>query len=296
MGAIIIGTGISTGAEVNSSNSHAALAGKMAIAQAAINPWEVDVIINVGIYRDENMAEPAMSAFIQKELAINLDYLKSDPPRQAAFSFDLMNGGIGALDALQVADAMLQSNSAKHVLIVASDSHPSRKKARDFPFAALGSAILLKKGEDSARGLFTTRQSTRLLESYGRMSFVKSNEMGASGRSHMEIQTAPDFVEAITQFSLETIASFVQDMRLDLNQCHLIPSQISEAYVNAINNRFKPSSISNLVGMHGGDTHSSTFGLGLHALARAGELNKGQRIVMAGATSGLTMTCALYVA
>lgn len=294
MGAIIIGTGISTDSKIRSALSHASIAGKQAIEKAGIDPTEVDVVINTGIYREHNMVEPAMAAIIQKDLGINLDYVKANP-RRAAFSFDLMNGGIGALDALNVADSMLQSDSSKYVLIVSADIHPSTLPQKDFPFAELGSAILLKKGNDPKKGLIANRFATKKHKFCGRMGSLKTNEMGKTGRSRVDIVEAPDYVEAITQFTVDTAKSFMEEHKLSGQDLHLIPSQISASYVAAMQDALKVTNTLDLFKIYKGDTHTSTFGLGLHSLLKGGLAKAGDKILLAGGGSGLAAACVLYV-
>lgn len=294
MGAVIIATGISTDSKVRSAIEHASIAGKQAIEKAKIDPTEVEVLINVGIYREDNMVEPAMAAIIQKELGINLDYVKASP-RRAAFSFDLMNGGIGALDALKVADSMLSSDSAKYVLIVGADIHPSAMKTSDFPFAETGSAILLKKGADSSKGIVAHHFATKTHKFLGRIGMVKTKEMGSTGRARMDILEAPDYIDAITQFSVETTKAFLEQHKLSPESLHLIPSQVSASYVATMQDALRIKNTVNLFQDYKGDTHSSTFGLGLHHLAKSGAMKAGEKILLAGGSSGLATGCILYV-
>ncbi len=294
MGAIIIGTGICKDSTVRSAITLASLAGKAALEKARVYPGEVDVLINVGIYREDNMVEPAMAAIIQKELGINLDYVKANP-RHAAFSFDLMNGGIGALDALKVANAMLESGHARHVLIVAADIHPSTQKTPGFPFAEVGSAILLKKGENASKGIQFSHFVSKLHQHAGRTGVVKTKLMGTTGRSRIDIVESKDYLEALTQFTLETTRTFINQHKLKSEELFLIPSQISKAHIRTLQNSLGIKETLDLSHDFGGDTHSATYGAGLHQLMNKG-IKVGQKILLAGGSSGLAAGCVLYVA
>ena len=70
MGAIIQATGISTDKTIKSSIEHASLAGNRCIEQSGVSRLDIGLVINVGIYRDQNMFEPGMAALIQKELGV----------------------------------------------------------------------------------------------------------------------------------------------------------------------------------------------------------------------------------
>src|SRR5262245_22995012 len=123
---------------------HAVSAGQQVLEQAGIDPGEVDVLINVGVYRDGNVVEPANSALIQLGLDMHLDYEAGSG--RSTFSFDLRNGACGVLNAVHAASALLATGTAAKVLIVSSDAHPGGVEAADpirFPFTAAGAAWLL---------------------------------------------------------------------------------------------------------------------------------------------------------
>ena len=107
MNAVIQATAVVVDRSIRSSIGLAAAAGTQCIERAGIAVDDVDLLINVGVYRDNNMVEPAMAALIQKQIGINLDYVKS-PSRKAAFGVDLMNGACGVLNAMQVARARIE--------------------------------------------------------------------------------------------------------------------------------------------------------------------------------------------
>ena len=67
------------------------------------------------------------------------------PVKAHTFSFDLLNGTGGLLDALQVADAMLSTKGGRYALLVSGDSHPQPKEHPDFPFNHSSSAILVER-------------------------------------------------------------------------------------------------------------------------------------------------------
>ncbi len=107
---------------------------------AGVQPNDVDVLLNAGIYRDRNLGEPALAALIQEDIGANL----GDPPvgGHGTFSFDVANGTAGVLTALQIADGLLAAGTGTRALIVAGDADPGHGMARDFPFAPVAGALL----------------------------------------------------------------------------------------------------------------------------------------------------------
>jgi 3-oxoacyl-[acyl-carrier-protein] synthase-3 len=103
---------------------------------------ELDVLINAGIYREGNTAEPALASIIQEDLGANPGH----PPRlgrHGTFSFDVLDGACGALLAARLMHAFLGDGPARHGLIVAADSDPEPHTSRGFPFTPAAGAMLL---------------------------------------------------------------------------------------------------------------------------------------------------------
>ncbi len=125
-------------------------AGKHCLHEAGRSPRDIDLLINAGIYRDRNLAEPALAAMIQEDIGANPE----DPHEQAhgTFSFDVSNGSCGALTALQIVDGFLKSRSIELALVVASDADPGHGMSENFPFSPAGMAFLCAWSDDE-RGL-----------------------------------------------------------------------------------------------------------------------------------------------
>ncbi|WP_052745673.1 beta-ketoacyl-[acyl-carrier-protein] synthase family protein [Allosalinactinospora lopnorensis] len=169
MGTIISATAVSTDPAVHSSIEHASLAAGDCLDRAGITADQVDLMVNTGVYRDANMSEPAMAAMIQKNVGVNLDYLQN-PTAKPAFSFDLMNGACGVLNAVQVGAGFVESGSAEYVLVVSGDAHPSNDPAEarrtGFPYATMGAAMLLGRTWTKERA---SARSTRRPRTRGRL-------------------------------------------------------------------------------------------------------------------------------
>src|SRR6476660_10465617 len=105
-------------------------AAKHCLHEAGRNANDVDLLINAGIYRDRNLAEPALAAMIQEDIGANPE----DPHEQAhgTFSFDVSNGSCGVLTALQIVDGFLKSRAIDLALVVASDADPGHGMSENF--------------------------------------------------------------------------------------------------------------------------------------------------------------------
>jgi len=123
------------------------------LREAGRTAQEVDLLVNAGIYRDHNLAEPALAALIQQDIGANPEEPHDDA--HGTFSFDVANGTCGVLTALQIVDGFLTSRAVDCALVVASDADPGHGQSEDFPFSPSGASMLCSWSDD-ARGLGRT--------------------------------------------------------------------------------------------------------------------------------------------
>jgi 3-oxoacyl-[acyl-carrier-protein] synthase III len=142
MGTIIDHTSVTHAAPADRESALriAVAAAKTCLTEAGCDANHLDLLINVGLYRDRNMGEPALAALIQQDIGANTE----DPHADAhgTFSFDIANGVCGPLTALRVADGFFRSGSVQRALVVTSDADPGYGLMDDFPFAGVGGALL----------------------------------------------------------------------------------------------------------------------------------------------------------
>lgn len=175
-----------------SSVGQAAGAARAALAEAQCPPERVDALINVGVYRDANLVEPAVAALIQQAAGIGLDYRPGDVP---CLSFDLMNGACGLVNAVGVAASLLADLPAGHVVVVSGDAHPSMRADADFAFEPVGAALVLANAADAAGfgGVHVSAGDT-LPDPQG---YVTLSAMGAEGRSALTVELATSTAELV---------------------------------------------------------------------------------------------------
>lgn len=106
----------------------------------------VDLLVNAGIYRDRNLAEPALAALIQEDIGANPEDPHGDT--HGTFSFDIANGTCGILTGLQIVDGFLRSHTIRCALITASDADPGHGMSEHFPFSPIGAALLCRWTDD----------------------------------------------------------------------------------------------------------------------------------------------------
>ena len=116
-------------------------AARTCLAYAGKEPGDIGMLINAGIYREDNMGEPALAALVQEDIGAS----PGQPPigGSGTFSFDLLNGTCGVISAIQVQAGLLCSGVIRLGAIVTSDVHPGLVDPRSAPFRPAGGALLL---------------------------------------------------------------------------------------------------------------------------------------------------------
>jgi 3-oxoacyl-[acyl-carrier-protein] synthase-3 len=113
------------------------------LERAQLAPADLDLLINAGVYREQNLAEPALASMIQEDVGVNPS---RDAGLHGTFSFDVANGGCGVLTAIELVAGFIASKVIDVGAVVASDSDPGN--AEHFPFPNAGGAVLLRGGPE----------------------------------------------------------------------------------------------------------------------------------------------------
>ena len=116
-------------------------AATLCLERAGREAGDLDLLVNAGLYRDANTAEPALATIIQEDIGANPDV----HPRSGhgTFSFDILNGGCGVVTAARLVETFVGHGTARHAMIVAGDVDPSPRTSRHFPFSPAGGAMLV---------------------------------------------------------------------------------------------------------------------------------------------------------
>ncbi|MGP3948185.1 hypothetical protein [Streptomyces sp. 7N604] len=271
------------------------LAGRAAqdcLATAGLSPDAVGVLVNVGVYRESNMFEPAIGALVQKRAGINLDYLARPVPG-AGFSFDLMNGACGVLNAVQVAQALLSTGSTERVLITAADVHPSGQGTQhaDYPYADLGAALLLERSTEPGTGFGPVR-----LRNAGGASdaagYLDTAAMGLEGRQQITVSRDAGWVERLLDLTAGLVAEYVREEGLDLTRTLLVCSRPTPDFASRLAERLglDPSDVVNRPQDGEALPHTAAPVLGF---LQAGT-HPHEQLLFVTAGAGLSAACASY--
>jgi 3-oxoacyl-[acyl-carrier-protein] synthase-3 len=253
---------------------------------------ELDLLINTGIYRDHNLAEPALASIIQDDLGVN----RGHPPKfghHGTFSFDLSNGGCGVVTALQLADGFVGCGTARFALIVAGDADPAPHTTRGYPFAPAGGAMLLEyvPGETGFLGFaIRTFPEAGLFES--NMRWDEAAGILHQGRNVVEFVESPQFAlrcldhgVAVARELLASVGVGIADVGL------LISSQYPADFATSLARRLElPSDRVPRVAPELERTHTA----GPIAALEAADGSAARHTLFVTAGAGPTIAAALY--
>ncbi len=275
-------------------------AAKACLAHAKTPPGDIDMLINAGIYREDNLGEPALAALIQEDIGANL----GQPPigGHGTFSFDVMNGACGVMNAIQLQAGFLRSRVIQHGLIVTSDVHPNPKQPGAHPFRPTGGAILLG-WDDGIAGFtdFYTETFTEyqdMLESrqhwkavhgphgpgrpYGQSQLVIDQKPGYQARS-------VDCAVAATRRFLGRLGMGIEDIDL------LVPAPSVPDFLDSLRVRLGvPGDRVAYVAENLVDAYSAGPIAAVEAALKTGRLAEAENTLMLAAGAGITVSLALY--
>ncbi|MFF3327527.1 hypothetical protein [Streptomyces sp. NPDC002889] len=304
MATVITSTALVPADDSGSAIGYAASAGSACLQHAGLTPADVDVLINVGVYRDSNISEPSVAALIQKRIGINLDYLHATDSR-AAFSFDLMNGACGVLNAVQAGSALLAAGSARRVLVVSADTHPSMDPAKagttEFPYASTGAALLLERSDD-ARG-FGRVHHRSLPGALGVNGYLPLHEAAGEGRNTVVVHRDGGVLERMLDLAVHSVRGALAaecggdaaQAPTALDRTLLITSQPSPDFASRLSKRLGLASDA-AVTVEGltGDPHTSALTYGFRQAQDSGRFAGHDRILFLAVGAGLSSAASLY--
>jgi 3-oxoacyl-[acyl-carrier-protein] synthase III len=223
----------------SAADEHGSVADTRALVRAAAedclrqSPYDrrdIDVLINVGVYRSGFLAEPAVAAMAAGDLAINDGHNPQDPRKTLAF--DIFNGSVGFLNACYAAAGMIHAGRARRVMIVASEVEnnveagvPERRGVRQ-----LGSAAIVDRSDGrTGFGRFLFRYATQYVDSF------TSCAAQEGGRTYLALKRSANLENYYLQIIDQSVRELLDAEGLALPQIRAIfPPQISAAFVSRL--------------------------------------------------------------
>ncbi len=118
-----------------------------ALRDAKLNGEKIGLIVFSGVYKTNNISEPAIAAMVLKEIGLSESDQKTYFSDQL-FSFDISNGSLGLQKAMESVNELMQYRDIEHALVVTAEvSQAALIALNDFPIESSASAMVLSKKE-----------------------------------------------------------------------------------------------------------------------------------------------------
>ena len=275
-------------------------AARTCLANAGKAPGDIDMLINTGVYREDNMGEPALAALIQEDIGANL----GQPPvgGRGTFSFDLSNGTCGVITAIQLESGLLRSGVIRLGAIVTSDVGPDLRDPGSAPLRPAGGALLLAWDDtqagftDFAAETFPEYQD--LLVSglvWQARHGLRVTGRGA-GQSQMVIDAKPGYHARLADCAEEATHRFLRRLGMGAGEIDLlVPAPSSPAFLDTLTVRLGiPGDRVAYVAEDLADAYTTGPIAALQAAIRSGRLGESRNTLMLAAGAGITVALALY--
>lgn len=267
--------------------SMAAEAGRRALENAGVAPEEVDLILVSTI--SSNVILPCAACDVQKELGA-----------KNATCFDLNAACTGFLLAYNTAEAYLATGAYKTALVIGSESLSNLTNWKDrgtcILFGDGAGAAVLKTGEGRMYRPVTHSQGHK-----GEALTCKSRHSSNGLTSHAEPEELKHdeyFMQmdgqAVFKFAVRSVPEVIHEVlrvnEVEQNEiaCYVL-HQANRRIVEAVAKRLdEPIEKFPMNLQEYGNTSSASIPILLDELNRAGKLEKGSKIVLAGFGAGLT--------
>ena len=266
-------------------------AARTCLAHAGKEPGDIDMLINTGIYREDNMGEPALAAIVQEDIGANL----GQPPLggHGTFSFDLLNGTCGVISAIQLQAGMLRSGLIRLGAIVTSDVHPDLKDPGSAPFRPAGGALLL--GWDDSTPGFTDFHSETFPE-YEDLFVSGLVWQGQRRQSQMVIDSKPGYQARLVDCAEEATRRFLRGLGMDIGEIDLlVPAPSGPDFLDRLRARLGvPGDRVAYVAEDLEGCYTTGPIAALQAGLKSGRLGEASNTLMLAAGAGITVALALY--
>jgi 3-oxoacyl-[acyl-carrier-protein] synthase-3 len=273
----------------------AAEAALLALERAQCSYDSIDLFINTGIYRDENICEPAIAALIQEKMGATT----RDHP---VFSFDLANGACGLLNAFQVVDSLLRAGSVRRALVVAADADPSPRHTLGYEFEPAGVAVVIgarKRGGFEAFHGETFPEHAGLFDATLRWQGATNvlQTLLGTGTHRLEVAQDDAFAEEAPRCAFVSAERFLLSHDLTFDDLDLVvapgsPEDFSQRFADLAD---LPNE--RIVAPSGrlAEAHTAGPGLSIEAAIEQGRFGRAKRTLLLSVGAGITVATALYL-
>jgi 3-oxoacyl-[acyl-carrier-protein] synthase-3 len=214
-------------------------AARQCLDGAGVDPCDLGLLINTGIYRYKNTGEPAIAALIQEKIGANTTIKIDSGNSKNTFSFDLNNGGCGLLTGIEIVQGLINNGEISYGMVVTGDSEPFHGLSKDFAFNAAAAAIILSKSNDSGGfSLFRTYTFPEYSEELISRTFYNYPGWFRRGKNILNVRQKESYSDLCVNCAVKSLFNFLDESGKALNEIDLIiPSQSPLGFTSKMKNR-----------------------------------------------------------
>ncbi len=282
--------------ENRSSIRLSARAGASCLQEANLDFNKLNLLTNTGIYRDKHLGEPAIAALIHGQMRRLSAPGEKNSEQSNFFSFDLINGGTGPIEAMQVLNSFIGAGKLQTGMLVSGDALPTRWEVFKFPFSSAAMAILFASStEEEGFVDFYSHQYPEYHDLYtGQLSWKQFN-LRKGYRNIIEIEQSPQYLEACVEAAEDSLVKFFEQKSLHLKTTDLIiPS------VQPVNFAMEWKRQSGLRGnmvlpeKEWNNVHTAGIGFGLLKAMKNGQFATAEHVIFLTVGAGIKVSIGWY--
>jgi 3-oxoacyl-[acyl-carrier-protein] synthase III len=268
------------------------------LKKAHLDASDLDLLVNVGVYRERGLGEPALAALIQEDIKANL----GSPPvgGHGTFSFDLDNGACGVLTGAHIIRGFLASGAARYGMVVSSDSGPDPVHAKHVPYAESGGALILS-WDDAVPGFVAHRTTTYaefegLAQGYWEWEpRPRLRPSGPAGHNTLVVMEKPGYHDRAVDCAVETAEDFLTENGVVGKDVDLLIATHAPGFADAVADRLGiPHSKVAHVGEDMADAHTAEPVAAIATAMRDGRWADAKTTLLVAACAGISVAVSLY--
>jgi 3-oxoacyl-[acyl-carrier-protein] synthase-3 len=268
------------------------------IEDSGIDPCNLGLLVNTGIYRHRNCGEPSIAALIQKKIGANSSPELDTANSRSTFSFDLNNGGCGWLTGIQIVQECVNNGEISHGMVVTGDSEPFHGLSENYYFKSAAAAIILSGSNDPGGfALFKSYSYQDYTEELTCSTHFNLLEGKKRMKNILRIRQKDTYMELCVDCASKSLLDFLDESGLALKDIDLVISSQSPAgFVSHMQNR--PGLKNKFIEIPGTRNKSLHTAGPAFALKKAWENNRfkdSKRIIFLTVGSGINVSVALYI-
>lgn len=265
-------------------------AAKRCFNNAGFGPENLDLLINTAVYSENHLCEPALSALILNKIFRTRKIRASLAQNRRLFSFDLHNGGGGALNAIQVMDGFLQTGQIEAGMVVAGDAKPNRGRTENYRYVN-GAAAILLVSDRKKKGFVNFRFDT-----YPDFETdTKSMIDWEAGRFRFFNYQNDDYLKHCLECAGKSIQKFLKECHLKPEELDLVlTSQTPDGFGWALQKMLFPGRKLIFEELRG-EIYSAGLFYAMNKALKNGKLKNARNILMVTVGAGISVSLSLYI-